>query len=1589
MLAVSEFLVLFELCTVLDKGALDIDLDTGFITNGGDSLGAVALAAACKAHGLSLPREKILRSQTLRGVVSNISSPHVTDPTQAKSYLLSKLGSDATQLSDVSSTSSKNTTPSFGQDTVPINRWPLSENTSHVSSVVKGVIVDTPPDTALSGLTGSPLTEMQLHFIHGSLRQPGTNFITHSETYETRHVPILKEAWRMVIESEPIFNQDIPRHHTMNAGPTGFNWTDAMTQESGDKHTTETDIGSFFRVAPVNSSSGLSTITWTVHHSMMDGFSASLLFDKVLRIANGEQALPAGPSFLQVTRELDLFRKTSREFGTAYWAGKQAEMSKAQHELLLPAALPHDSYAGSKTVSLDITDIAQGIQSRAKAVGVTPASIFNTAWALTLAQFADAGVVSFGAVLCGRSLVVPGALDVIGPLLNTLPLTINVAKEMTTEELLRTTFDELVELEEYQWTTSDNGFSRAFETALSVQVDVADHPNRHVRPHQRETRQEHEVPLGITVDPQRKASFDYHVNRFSRENVECLAKTYRHALERLLVPTCTVEEVVRPLLPASSTEMLHRFGNCSSSTLTSSIKEDLVTLFERQSREIPDNVAIEKGCDKMTYQEMDRIASKIASRLSRHIKHEEVVCVYSDRSILWLCAIFGILKAGGVYCSMDPTVPQEVRDRNFGLSGAKVFIIAKPCQLPIVPKECPISFTVQSTMDSTEFEPAHHRLTASPSSPAYVCFTSGSTGTPKGVLCAHAGLVAFQSSLDVRLFAGPGRKIAHIMSVAFDGSIHEVFSALTHGATLVLPSGSDPFGHLHTADSAILTPSLARLLDPDEFERLKWVYFVGEPVSQAVCDRWASVKQLYNMYGPTEGTCGATIKRLLPGQPVTIGVPNPTTRIYILNADRALSPPGAIGELYLAGVQVAGGYLGLPQQTQQRFLPDNIWSRGVGEKMYKTGDRGYWTEDGEISLLGRRDREIKLRGYRLDMGDLEIRIARAYPSLQAVAVAQHKDQLIAMVQPENVSVVCLRQELGKALPQYAMPHIIVTADKLPVTGAGKVDYKAVAGVASHPRNTQTHVDNNKLVSSAEVAVAQAYKAALQLAHDVEITASSNFLELGGHSLRQLELLRQLSTTFGVQLSLKMILGSPTVRELAKAITRCINSTPALPLDQKYPVSEERATPIEVEWMRKYETSSGSSSFNVCFSSLLDVNVVHKERLIEAWNMVLARHPLLACHYAYRGADDIIRINPGYVPRVQTPCSFDLWAEANRPFSLELEQPVRVFVTDDRLTVVLSHIVADYTALSLLMREASDAYNGKLLDAAPRSYSLADVWYGTPSEAVLDFWTKYLWQCPENPHPFGGQINRSSYSGTSALSLIHTRVFEQILGFSVSANVTLQQITMACVALCLDQSESRTDILLGVPHINRDTADDLDTFGLFLQPLPVRIRHDADSVGSLMDSVKTSSQMSLAHAMPWHQLLGHLGMQAEYPNHPLFDVMVTMHDFRHTNELDMKIAGLEPSFVWAEGAKFKLLCEFTALPNGKLLLRLEYDAAVVSGVEIGRLKNAIPLAMHMLATGSEHDEVKIAIRDGPKLPSDLAGIALEDTKCFFGKSLEDI
>lgn len=713
------------------------------------------------------------------------------------------------------------------------------------------------------------------------------------------------------------------------------------------------------------------------------------------------------------------------------------------------------------------------------------------------------------------------------------------------------------------------------------------------------------------------------------------------------------------------------------------------------------------------------------------------------------------------------------------------------------------------------------------------------------------------------------------------------------------------------------------------------------------------------MYGPTEGTCGATIKHLTPGCPVTIGHPNPTTRIYILDSKQRLIPPGRIGEIYLAGVQVAKGYLNLEKQTQESFLPDSICRNG--ERMYKTGDRGYWNEIGEVVCLGRNDRQIKLRGFRLDMNDLEIRVLQAAPQLQAIAIAPRGEHLVAMVQPASIEIQDLRKRISAVLPSYAVMQQILAVEQLPMTSTGKINYKMVAEMAPDSLNRRT----SPPTTVTEKVIAQAFRNLLKLDQKTELTTDSDFIDLGGHSLLQLSMSSRLTKAFGFRIPLRLIIENPTIIKMAHKIDEYNSSTrPVLP--GGLPLTAQQVSPIEMEWLKKFDIDSGSTCFNVCYTSTFNPEVVNRSALSSAWNTVLTRHKIFRSRYVTRNGRLPIRIDADTAPLVERVSDINLWTEANRPFKVHNASPIRVFVTKDRLLVAMSHIIADYTTLSIMLKEASAVYSGQKLSPITKTYPDSTVWNDSVPPCYLEFWSQYLDGCAENSPLMGKQLERTGYCGTSSVSRIPSEIYHEMLAYCENTKLSLQQIVMAATALCLQLDTPETDILLGSPYINRNSDEDLEMVGLFLVPLPVRIRYpdylpkpqvNEDRNLSFLDAVQKSIQSALAHAIPWHQLLEHLDITPCFPNHPLFDTMVTFHDNRQNRGLDMAIPSFQPSFIWSEGAKFKLMLEFSAISENQCLLRIEHDPTCVFEEDISLIEALVPKALGLLVRGESHDEIK--------------------------------
>ncbi|KAJ4288091.1 hypothetical protein N0V90_012108 [Kalmusia sp. IMI 367209] len=1527
----NESLVAQAISTVLGVSAHAIQYATTFVELGGDSLSAILVSAECQKRGLAIPAGVFLRAPTLEEAIS-----------------FAVLSATNLPPSPISLSPSSSTFPDRFDDAPRIDAAQIlhATDTSDVSGISAKDVLDK--------VDATKFTESQLLLLRGSLDNPKLNIVTLHETYAEWDIETVRKAWTNVILSEPIFADLIEDLDTLPQEFLLWQASKAETEAEFEKEVASAlnAGGAISRIAAIESQDNDKdvTVVWRIHHAFIDGFSARILRDKVNRSLRGEYVAP-GPSFRSTTSLLRTFQDERREATRYFWASKREQYPSAKSQLrLAPQRTIKKSKIAQGRIAIEFPD--EQLAAATANTGYTRAVYIGAAWALTLSKFLDTEEVSFGLVFSGRDLPIPGAFEAIGPLINILPLFASTKDYADSgADLLRRIHDGILELNNVQHSEAADGFDRHFDSVMATQFEC-DHETA-----QRADMQSG-VPLNIIIEQKSRVQLLFSTAQYTEADAANIRSVFQHSMNSLLQSNSALLDT----LPSEMDRTVRQWSNCDSlETLDASKGDDLVTLFENAVARRPNDTAVIQGSFSMSYNAFDQAAGIVAHKL-KGIERNEAICVFADRSVNWLIAIFGILKAGGVYAPLDPSAPVTVRQMNFERSGARTLLVPATASRTIVLEHNETTayqtlvveevLTVNDTPVSIEYP---RRRLARPDDLAYICFTSGSTGRPKAVQCTHKGLVAFQKDREVRLGAGPGVVVAQIMSPVFDGSIHEIFSALTYGAALRLASKDqeEPFTHLELSNSAILTPSIAKAISPSQYPQLQNVYLVGEAVPQNVCDIWARSHQLYNMYGPTEATCGATIQRLLPDQPVTLGRANPSSRFYILDRNHRLLPPGAVGEVYLAGIQVSLGYIGLPDQNKERFLGDSVMPE-TNQMMYKTGDFGYWdSATGHICLLGRKDRQIKLRGFRLDLDDLEVRVRKAIPGCETAAIFRREDHLVAAYLAPSVSATEAKALIRTALPPYAMPRSVLSVEQFPLTPAGKLDYKALEGmsvdVTNGPLESQEAVANVEMVADVATVSSGPQKAMmateqmlvenmrnlLNLDSDIVIDHESDFMMLGGHSILQLQLANRISTHFGQRFTVRTIIENPTVAELAAAIDAKISAKNAVEEmtaeDTVATLGEHGVSPIEADWFWKYKKNLGTSSFNVSHVSELDATFNEHNALLSAWNTVLARHSILRCRFR-ESAHGVERVYALEAPTASFVESFDVQEAIDREFQLEIEDPVRVLHTE-------------------------------------RRYQDTN-WDFKAPKTTANFWTSYLSGMDLSGSSYMKQP-RTSYAGESVLFQLSNSTMSNLSAVSRSKGLTLHQVALGIVSLVLQaDNSSKQDLLLGSPYLGRQ-EEDMRTVGLFLQPLPIRISHSKTTkapITSFLKSVQRSAQSALAHGTNWNSLLDILASSDDetlraaakttIPNHPLFNAMVTFHELGQAQA--SKIAGIEPLISWARGSKFAIMFEFSAVSASEATLRIEFDSELFSAEEVRRLAARIDTAFGLIGEDVSVEEVENSI-----------------------------
>jgi amino acid adenylation domain-containing protein len=898
-------------------------------------------------------------------------------------------------------------------------------------------------------------------------------------------------------------------------------------------------------------------IVLSFHHAALDGWSVAALMTELLgtylTLRRGEE--PPAPALVGSYRQFVALERQALESAESrrYWSTLLADAAFAAIPRWRP--VPAGSRgSGLYEVALDL-QLSERIADLARGWGVPVKSVLLAAHSRVHALLSGRDPLVTGLVVNGRP-EEEGGERILGLFLNTLPLGLHLAGS-SWQELVRQTFDSERELLAHrrfplaELTRSRRGaplFEMVFNFVhFHVYQELAGFDD--IRPAGSEFFEQTNFPLLTSFgqgafSPRLHLRLEYDPRELPPEQIVAIAGCYERTLEALAADPAARCDAQPPLSPAERHQLLREWNDTAAPYPTGVCVLELIA---EQARRAPQAVAATFEGRSLTYGDLDRAASSLAARLAAlGCGPETLVAVAMERSLELVVALLGILKAGAAYVPLDPDSPADrlaamLADARPGALLSQEHLLPR---LPAVdlPLLCP---DLEGDAGAPELPPPPG------SALAYMIYTSGSTGRPKGAMVPHSGLSNRLLWMQEALCLGPEDTVLQKTPYTFDVSVWEFFWPLMAGARLVL---ARPGGHRDPAYLVDLiagegvtvlhfVPSMMQsFLEEPDVERcrsLRAVVASGEALPPELARRFfeRSTADLYNLYGPTEASIDVSVFRCTPGahRLVPIGRPIANTTLYVLDSSLRPVPAGAPGELAIGGVNVGRGYLGRPDLTAEKFVPDPF---GAGARLYRTGDLARLLPDGAIHFLGRIDHQVKIRGFRIEPGEIESALVR-HPEVREAVVLVREDLpggrgLAAYLVPQDnadLSAGDLRAFLKGTLPDHMIPAAFVTLAEMPLNANGKLDRKALP--APQPLPAQSAAEYVAPRDAVEQLVARMF---CQVLGCERIGIHQNFFEAGGHSLLATQVVARLRRTLGIKLPLRIFFDRPTVAELVREIT---------------------------------------------------------------------------------------------------------------------------------------------------------------------------------------------------------------------------------------------------------------------------------------------------------------------------------------------------------------------------------------------------------------------------------------------------------------------
>ncbi len=978
---------------------------------------------------------------------------------------------------------------------------------------------------------------------------------------------------------------------------------------------------------------------------------------------------------------------------------------------------------------------------------------------------------------------------------------------------------------------------------------------------------------------------------------------------------------------------------------------------------------------ELTYRELDEQAGSLAAWLrARGVGPDALVAVEIERSPEMIVALLGVLKAGGAYVPVDPNYPEERRRFILEDAGIKLVVTRETVLEAISAALAPAPRPVQS-----------------PDSLAYVIYTSGSTGRPKGVMLSHRGLLNLVHEQTRGFGVTPESRVLQFASFSFDASVSEIFMALTTGArlylasqdTLMSPPELERLMRREAITTITLPPSLLSVLDPGRVPELKSLISAGEACSWEIVSRWAPGRRFLNAYGPTECTIGPTFyvadAAVRPSRNVPIGRPIGNTRVYILDGNLEPVPVGIPGELYVAGVGLARGYVNRPDLTAERFLPDPFSAQGGG-RMYRTGDLARYLADGNIEYLGRADDQVKVRGFRVELGEVASAL-REHPGVEDAVVVVRENRLVAYVTAGSAEG--LREFVRQRLPEYMVPAAVVALTAFPLTPNGKVDRKALPA----PEFTERQVEYAAPRGAEEEILAGIWSELLKLER---VGRHDDFFDLGGHSLLATQAMSRVRSVFEVDLPLRALFEAPTVAGLAVAVGAARHAAVG-PME---PAVRGGELPLSFAQQRLWfleQLEPGTPLYNLPIAVKL-VGQLDVEALEWALNQVIRRHEILRTSFISvegRAAQVVapeMTIRFTVVEAAEADVPELASEEAQRPFDITTAPLLRARLL--RLgpehhvaLLTMHHIVSDGWSMSVLVGEIAALYEARVtggtaaLPGLPIQYADFAVWQrgwlrGETLDQELAYWKNQLTGLPpllelpaDRPRP-----KYQTFRGGTIAFAIPPGTARALEAFGRAEGATLFMTLVAAFEALLHRYTGQEEFAVGTPSANRNRPEIEGLIGFFVNTLVLRADLTGDpSFRELLGRVRRTALEAYAHQdAPFEMVVDAVAPERDMSHTPLFQAMFV---FQNTPPLGRRLPGLEISAVEAETgiAKFDLTFSMAGSADG-LSGSIEYNSDLFDVSTIERMAGHFRNLLDSLAGAPDEAVSKL----GWLAPDELRG-----------------